>query len=49
MNIKEATKASKNGAVAAFISGGVTLLIVLYAVGANTEGSLAIWKVLTSD
>ena len=44
MEIREAAKASKNGAIAAFISGGATTLIFLYATGTNAQGHLALWS-----
>lgn len=44
MELREAAKASKNGAIAAFISGGVTTFIFLYATGTNTQGDLALWN-----
>lgn len=44
MDIKATVKASKNGAIAAFISGGLTTLIFLYATGANTQGIFELWN-----
>ena len=44
MDIRETVKASKNGATAAFISGGLTTLVFLYATGANTQGTLKFWN-----
>ena len=44
MELKESVKSSKNGAIAAFISGGITTLIFLYATGANAQGTFGLWN-----
>lgn len=44
MTIEEAIKACKNGAIAAFISGGLTLLLVIFAIMSEAEGDLSLWN-----
>lgn len=44
MNREEAIKAIKNGAIAAYISGGVTLAFVLFALFSNASGDIGIWN-----
>lgn len=44
MDKEKATKATKNGAVAAFISAGVTFVFILYAMFSNAEGYLGLWN-----
>lgn len=44
MTVEEAVKACKNGAIAAFISGGLTLLIVIFAIMSEAEGDLSLWN-----
>lgn len=44
MNREEAIKATKNGAIAACISGGLTLAIVLFAIYSNASNKLGIWN-----
>jgi len=44
VNKELALKASKNGAIAALISGVVTLAIFVYALSANAEGTLGLWN-----
>lgn len=44
MNKELALKASKNGAIAALISGVFTLAIFLYSLGANAEGFFGLWN-----
>ena len=44
MNREEAIKATKNGAIAACISGVVTLVVVLYAITSSATGRLAFWN-----
>jgi hypothetical protein len=44
MNREEAIKDTHNGAIAACISGGLTLVIVLYALFSNDTNSFAIWN-----
>jgi hypothetical protein len=44
MNREEAIKATKNGAIAACISGGVTLALVFYAIFSNANNKLGIWN-----
>jgi hypothetical protein len=44
MNREEAIKATKNGAIAACISGGVTLSVVFYAIFSNANNKLGIWN-----
>ncbi len=39
MDLERAIKASKNGAIAAFLSGGITILFALYATGSDTQGT----------
>ena len=44
MDKEKAIKATKNGAVAAFISAGITLAVVLFAVFSNAEGYFGRWN-----
>lgn len=44
MTKNEAVKATRNGAIAAFIVGTLTLLITAYAIISNTQDSLALWN-----
>lgn len=44
MNMDEARQACKNGAIAAFISGTITMLVVAYAMMSDTSGELALWN-----
>jgi len=44
MDKAEAIKAAKNGAVAAIISGGVTLGITIIALFSNTDGDFVLWN-----
>ena len=44
VNKELAIKASKNGAIAALISGAFTAAIFLYALGANAEGFFGLWN-----
>jgi len=44
MNKLEAAKATKNGAVAACISGVVTLALFLFAIFSNAKGTIGIWN-----
>lgn len=41
MNIEEAKKASRNGAIAAFISGAMTIAIVAFAITSDADGQFA--------
>ncbi len=44
MDKEQAIKASKAGAIAAFISGGLTTAAVLFAMLTNAKGSLGLWN-----
>lgn len=44
MNREEAIKATKNGAIAASISGSLTLVVVAIAIYGNDDGALALWN-----
>lgn len=44
MNREEAIKATKNGAIAACISGSLTLIIVVIAIFSNNDDTLALWN-----
>jgi len=44
MNREEAIKATKNGAIAACISGSLTLVIVAIAIFSNNDDALALWN-----
>lgn len=44
MTKTDAMRATRNGAVAAFIAAGLTLLLVLYAVLGKADGELRIWN-----
>ena len=44
MNKSEAIKATKNGAIAACISGAITIVVILIAISTDTEGKLAIFN-----
>jgi len=44
MDKEEAIKASNAGATAAFISGGLTTAVVLFAILTNAKGSLGLWN-----
>ncbi len=44
MDKEQAIKASKAGAIAAFISGGFTTAVVLFAMLTNAKGSLGLWN-----
>lgn len=44
MNMDEAIKATKNGAIAALISGVVTFIITLIAITSDSEGVMSIWN-----
>ena len=44
MNKERAIKASKHGAVAAFISAGVTFALASFAILTNAEGQFSYWK-----
>ena len=44
MDRSEAIKATKNGAIAACISGALTLGIVLVAIFSNSNGAIALWN-----
>jgi len=44
MDIAEATKASKNGAVAALVSGFFTLVMIIVAMSSNAEGDYALFN-----
>lgn len=44
MNLEQARKASRSGAIAAFVSGTLTLLILLYAMGSNADGFIGMWN-----
>jgi len=44
MDRNEAIKAARNGAIAAVISGTLTLAIVVIAIFSNAEGTLGIWN-----
>lgn len=44
MNKDQAVKASKAGAVAAFISGGLTAAVVLFATLTNAQGAIGYWN-----
>jgi len=44
MDKGQAIKASKGGAIAAFIAGGLTSAVVLFAMLTNAKGSLGLWN-----
>ena len=44
MTRQEAIKASRNGAIAAFISGGATLIFAIAAIGFNLKGDFELWN-----
>lgn len=44
MDKEQAIKASKAGAIAAFISGGLTSAVVVFAILTNAKGSLGLWN-----
>ena len=44
MNIDEARQACKNGAVAAFISGTLTTIVVAVALLGDSDGNLTLWN-----
>ncbi len=44
MDRTEAIKAAKKGAIAAVISGALTLAVVLFALITNAEGDIGLWN-----
>ncbi|WP_449357564.1 hypothetical protein [Alishewanella longhuensis] len=44
MDRAEALKATRNGAIAATISGIITLVVVLFALSSNANGDLGLWN-----
>ena len=44
MDKEKAIKATKNGAIAAFISAGLTFSVVVLAIYSNADGAMALWN-----
>ena len=44
MNITEAIKATRNGAIAASISAGLTIVMIVIAIKTNADGELGLWN-----